>query len=83
MQRGWMEEEDYGLEKWARTRSWRSPWEMLHCLSFVLKAVGVATEGFLGKIKGFIGENKKVMIIRSVYTIKDGKGHRVIRPALT
>ena len=89
---GWVGEEDHGLEKWARTRSWRSPREILQCLPFVLKAMGWPQMGLKQaqdkRIQCiywnvYIGKITKYIIICSVYTVKDSKGHRVIRPVLT
>lgn len=77
---GWEGEED--LEKWAETRSWRSPWTMLRHLLFILKAVGWTQKGFMQaqdkRIQCIywnvhIGKIKKYVIMCSVYTIKDGK----------
>lgn len=85
--------EDNCLEKWPRTRSWRSPQAMLRCLPFISKAMGRWQRSILSKhrIKKIqyihwnvhMGKIKQYVIIHSVYTIKDGKSHRVISQSLT
>lgn len=41
---GWIGEEEYGLEKWTRTRHWRSPGAMLRGWPFILLAMGLTAQ---------------------------------------